>query len=45
MNKEAVVIGYSGHSYVILDILLNNGYKIIGYCEKEPKAKNPYSLN
>lgn len=45
MNKEAVIIGYSGHSYVIIDILLCNGYKIIGYCENEYKIKNPYSLN
>lgn len=44
MHKEAVVIGYSGHSYVILDILFSNEYKVIGYCEKEYKIKNPYGL-
>jgi sugar O-acyltransferase (sialic acid O-acetyltransferase NeuD family) len=42
--KEAIIIGYSGHSFVVLDILLANNYMIKGYCEKFEKEKNPYNL-
>jgi len=45
MKKEAVIIGYSGHAFVLVDILLANGYHILGYCDKEKKTKNPYKLN
>jgi sugar O-acyltransferase (sialic acid O-acetyltransferase NeuD family) len=44
MNKDAVIIGYSGHAYVILDILLSDNYNIIGYCDNEYKAENPFHL-
>lgn len=42
--KKVVLIGYSGHSYVIADILQLNGYTIVGYCEKERKKYNPFNL-
>jgi sugar O-acyltransferase (sialic acid O-acetyltransferase NeuD family) len=42
--KEAIIIGYSGHSFVVLDILLANQYIIKGYCEKFEKTLNPYNL-
>ncbi len=45
MKKEAIIIGYSGHAFVLADILLANGYHILGYCDKEEKSKNPYNLN
>lgn len=42
--KEAIIIGYSGHSLVVLDILLANQYLIKGYCERSEKQLNPYNL-
>ena len=43
-NNSYCLIGYSGHSYVIADSMLNLGYNLIYYCDKLRKLKNPYSL-
>lgn len=45
MNKEVVLIGYSGHAFVVADILLKMEEKITFYCEKEEKKLNPYGLS
>jgi sugar O-acyltransferase (sialic acid O-acetyltransferase NeuD family) len=45
MYKQLILIGYSGHAYVCLDIALNIGYSIVGYCEAEKKQQNPYNLD
>jgi sugar O-acyltransferase (sialic acid O-acetyltransferase NeuD family) len=39
-----VIIGYGGHSYVAIDIIIASGNQIAGYCDKAGKEKNPYSL-
>lgn len=44
ITNEAILIGYSGHGYVVLDIMISNGYNVIGYCDKEQKISNPYLL-
>ncbi len=44
MSKEIVLVGYSGHSFVIADILLAAKLSIAGYCENEIKSKNPFAL-
>lgn len=44
MKEEAVIIGYSGHAYVIADMLLKRKYNIIGYCEKAIRPINPFDL-
>jgi sugar O-acyltransferase (sialic acid O-acetyltransferase NeuD family) len=44
MSRKAVIIGYSGHAYVVLDILLSNQFEIIGYYDRESKSRNPYDL-
>lgn len=44
MSKEVVIIGYSGHSYVVIEIFLTMGRKIMGYCEKDIKPADPYHL-
>ena len=38
------IVGYSGHAYVIIDILLNAGRLVTAYCDQEEKANNPYHL-
>lgn len=43
-EHEVVLIGYSGHGYVAADCLISNGYRIIGYCDREEKEANPQGL-
>jgi sugar O-acyltransferase (sialic acid O-acetyltransferase NeuD family) len=43
-RKNTVIIGYSGHAYVVLDILLSQHYPIVGYCDSIQKTYNPFSL-
>lgn len=44
MQREVVLIGYSGHSYVVCDILKSAGKKNLSYCEIEEKILNPFRL-
>lgn len=44
MKKQAVVIGYSGHAYVVIEVLKAIGYTVSGYFEREKKLANPYNL-
>ena len=44
LKKPVVVVGYSGHSYVIIDILLNAGRIVTAYCDSDEKDKNPFNL-
>lgn len=43
MNKH-VIIGYSGHSYVVIEAATVSGIKVSGYTEKNPVKSNPYKL-
>lgn len=45
MNKSIIIIGYSGHAFVICDIFKSAGRKVMGYCENESKDFNPYQLS
>ena len=42
--KPVVIIGYSGHAYVALDIFGLMGRLVPAYCDQEPKSSNPYKL-
>lgn len=44
MNKNSIVIGYSGHAFVVLEILIANGINFNSYCEQEEKKINPFNL-
>jgi sugar O-acyltransferase (sialic acid O-acetyltransferase NeuD family) len=43
-HTPVAVIGYSGHGFVAVDILLHAGYTVIGYFDREEKKYNPFSL-
>ena len=43
-NKHIAIIGYSGHSFVVLDAANEAGIVIPYYCESEEKAFNPFNL-
>lgn len=42
--KIAILLGYSGHGYVVLEAALQNGINILGYGEKFENFNNPFSL-
>ena len=43
-ESKIIVVGYSGHSYVLIDSLIHLGYTILGYADVEIKKYNPYKL-
>ena len=45
LDKKVILIGYSGHAYVVADIAIENQYDIIGYTEKNRVQNNPFNLN
>lgn len=44
LDKKVILIGYSGHAYVVADIAIENQYDIIGYTEKSRVQNNPFNL-
>lgn len=44
INNKVVIIGYSGHSFGCIEVLLNQGFSIIGYHDVSEKFVNPYNL-
>lgn len=43
-SKSVFLFGYSGHAYVIIESLLDAGYKIKGYFDFKEAEKNAYGL-
>jgi sugar O-acyltransferase (sialic acid O-acetyltransferase NeuD family) len=43
--KSLILIGYSGHSFVIHDIFLSQNIKAEFYCDTSEKSHNPLNLN
>lgn len=41
---EQVIIGYSGHSYVVLDAARESGLNVLAYTENKELSLNPYEL-
>ncbi|HRI24252.1 MAG TPA: acetyltransferase [Ferruginibacter sp.] len=39
-----ILIGYSGHAFVVYGILQSAGKKVTGYCDREQKEINPFHL-
>ena len=44
LDNEVILIGYSGHAYVVAETVLENGFKIAGYADKEAVLKDPFDL-
>jgi sugar O-acyltransferase (sialic acid O-acetyltransferase NeuD family) len=42
--KSIVLIGYSGHAFVVADIFLSMQREVIAYCDRLEKQANPYNL-
>ncbi len=43
--KKICLAGYSGHGYVVAEIINLLQYELIGYADPEEKKYNPYHLN
>ncbi len=39
-----ILIGYSGHAFVVYGILKSTGKQVTGYCDQEEKPFNPFGL-
>lgn len=39
-----IILGYSGHAYVVIDAMLKCGHSILGYCDISVADRNPYQL-
>jgi sugar O-acyltransferase (sialic acid O-acetyltransferase NeuD family) len=44
-SKLVYIFGYSGHAYVLIESMLDLGYTIVGYFDKQKAISNPYKLN
>jgi sugar O-acyltransferase (sialic acid O-acetyltransferase NeuD family) len=44
-DKKVILIGYSGHAFVVAETALENGLKIIGYSDMEKSDSDPYKLS
>ena len=44
MKNEAVIFGYSGHAYVVIEIINACGYNVTGYHDMVEKVRNPFNL-
>lgn len=43
-SKNVYIFGYSGHAYVLIESMLELGYSILGYFDKQEADINPYNL-
>lgn len=44
-DKKIILVGYSGHAFVVAETALENGFDVIGYSDKEKSDFNPYNLS
>lgn len=42
--KNIYIFGYSGHAYVLIESMLELGYTILGYLDRQEAKSNPYNL-
>ncbi len=45
MSNGIVLVGYSGHAFVVCDAILSSGFPLAGYLDKENKSLNPFNLS
>ncbi len=45
LDNKVILIGYSGHGYVVADIAIENQLNLVGYTEKKEFDFNPFQLN
>lgn len=43
--RDVILVGYSGHAYLVCEVFRLRGIRVAGYFEREAKEKNPYGLD
>jgi sugar O-acyltransferase (sialic acid O-acetyltransferase NeuD family) len=43
-DKKIILVGYSGHAFVIHEIFISLNKNVFAYCDSSKKEKNPFSL-
>ena len=43
-TRKIILLGYSGHGFVVAEALLKQGYGLIGYADSNKWEKNPYDI-
>ena len=44
LDRNILLVGYSGHGMVVADTAVENNFKLIGYTEKIINISNPFNL-
>lgn len=44
-NLDVVLLGYSGHGYVVAEAAIKSGLNLIGYAEANQLTQNPFKLS
>lgn len=44
LNKKVVLLGYSGHGYVVAEAVIQLGHDLIGYADEMKQEKNPFEI-
>ncbi len=45
MSNNLIIVGYSGHAYVVIDSAISAGFHLKGYLNPEIAIRNPYYLD
>jgi sugar O-acyltransferase (sialic acid O-acetyltransferase NeuD family) len=45
LDKQSILIGYSGHALVVAETAIDNNLNLIGYAEKNLAVNNPFQLD
>lgn len=45
LNREVVLVGYSGHGYVVADVAIESSINLKYYTDKKSITKNPFDLS
>lgn len=43
-DRKIILVGYSGHGFVVADTAFENNLNVIGYTEKSLNSSNPFNL-
>ncbi len=44
LKNEHIIVGYSGHGFVVAEAAMEMGINLVGYTESAEKSLNPYGL-
>ncbi|MFV8352506.1 acetyltransferase [Flavobacterium sp. XS2P14] len=45
LDKKVILVGYSGHGFIIADTAIENQLNLVGYAENEIVKNNPFQLD